>query len=96
MKIAVTGGSGFIGRRLIAYFHQRGHDMIAISRSSQAVVQGAHTVTWKELQDEPGRLEGLDAIVNLAGESINQRWTAAAKERILSLASKQHNMLRNW
>lgn len=83
MKIAVTGGSGFIGRRLIAYFHQRGHDMIAISRSSQAVVQGAHTVTWKELQDEPGRLEGLDAIVNLAGESINQRWTAAAKERIL-------------
>ncbi|MGQ7889443.1 TIGR01777 family oxidoreductase [Paenibacillus sp. WC2504] len=83
MKIAVTGGSGFIGRRLIAYWQQRGHEMITISRSSQAVVQGARTVTWAELQDAPEKLEGLDAIVNLAGESINQRWTAAAKQRIL-------------
>ncbi|MEC0266518.1 TIGR01777 family oxidoreductase [Paenibacillus anseongense] len=83
MKIAVTGGSGFIGRRLIAYWQQRSHEMITISRSSQAVVQGARTVTWAELQDAPEKLEGLDAIVNLAGESINQRWTAAAKQRIL-------------
>ncbi|MCY9662581.1 TIGR01777 family oxidoreductase [Paenibacillus chondroitinus] len=83
MKIAVTGGSGFIGSRLIAYCQQLGHEMITISRSSQTVVQGARTVTWAELQDAPEILEGLDAIVNLAGESINQRWTAAAKQRIL-------------
>ncbi|MBA2943894.1 TIGR01777 family protein [Paenibacillus sp. CGMCC 1.16610] len=88
MKIAVTGGSGFIGSRLIAYCQQHGHEMITISRSSQAVVQGARTVTWAELQDAPEKLEGLDAIVNLAGESINQRWTAAAKQRILESRMK--------
>jgi uncharacterized protein (TIGR01777 family) len=83
MKIAVTGGSGFIGRRLISHLQQQGHDIINISRSSKAVVPDVRTVTWDQLQTHSAELAGLDAIVNLAGESINQRWTAAAKERIV-------------
>lgn len=92
MKIAVTGGSGFIGKRLIAHFHKQGHEVMNISRSSTAVVPGARTVTWEQLRTQSANVEGLDAIVNLAGESINQRWTAAAKERILEsrlLAAQQ-------
>ncbi|WP_017753947.1 TIGR01777 family oxidoreductase [Calidifontibacillus oryziterrae] len=40
-------------------------------------------VTWKELQQDVGLLEQADAFINLAGETINQRWTANAKEKIL-------------
>ncbi|OPH54724.1 TIGR01777 family protein [Paenibacillus ferrarius] len=83
MKIAVTGGSGFIGRRLIAHLQLQGHELINISRSPKAVDPAIRTVTWDQLQSSPLELEDLDAIVNLAGESINQRWTAKAKERIV-------------
>lgn len=83
MKIAVTGGSGFIGKRLISHLQQQGHEVINISRSPRAVIEHVRTVTWDQLKTDSSAFAGLDAIVNLAGESINQRWTAAAKERIV-------------
>lgn len=83
MKIAVTGGSGFIGKRLISHLQQQGHEVINISRSPRTVVAHVRTVTWDQLKTDSSAFAGLDAIVNLAGESINQRWTAAAKERIV-------------
>ncbi|KRE48218.1 TIGR01777 family oxidoreductase [Paenibacillus sp. Soil724D2] len=83
MKIAVTGGSGFIGKRLISHLQKQGHEVINISRSPRAVVEQVRTVTWDQLKTDSSAFAGLDAIVNLAGESINQRWTAAAKERIV-------------
>lgn len=83
MKIAITGGSGFIGKRLIHYWLSEGHDIINISRSSTKQIPGVRTVTWDALQSDVAALQGVDAIVNLAGESISQRWTAAAKSRIL-------------
>ncbi|MFD0717383.1 TIGR01777 family oxidoreductase [Paenibacillus sp. GCM10027626] len=86
MHIAVTGGTGFVGRNLIEALIQRGDRVTLISRSAanKSIHAGLqHAVTWKELEQDPSMLEGVDAIVNLAGESINQRWTAAAKQRIL-------------
>ncbi|CAN7393166.1 TIGR01777 family oxidoreductase [Paenibacillus sp. LjRoot56] len=83
MKIAITGGSGFIGKRLIAYWLGQGHELINISRSSSKQVPGVRTITWGELERNTELLAGLDAIVNLAGESISQRWTQAAKTRIV-------------
>ncbi|WNR43227.1 TIGR01777 family oxidoreductase [Paenibacillus roseipurpureus] len=83
MKIAITGGSGFIGKRLIAYWLEQGYELINISRSSATRIPGVTTVTWDDLKMKPDTLQGLHAIVNLAGESISQRWTAAAKSRII-------------
>ncbi|MCS7461084.1 TIGR01777 family oxidoreductase [Paenibacillus doosanensis] len=84
MKIAIAGGTGFIGRHLIKYFLERKYSLILISRnrkpSSHSLIRNA---TWAELKSDVRVLEGVDAIVNLAGETINQRWTNAAKERIL-------------
>ncbi|MDF2964468.1 MAG: NAD-dependent epimerase [Paenibacillus sp.] len=84
MKIAITGGSGFVGRHLTQYFLEQKHSLIIISRNRQTSKHPLirHT-TWSELKSDVKLMEGTDAIVNLAGESINQRWTKAAKERIL-------------
>jgi uncharacterized protein (TIGR01777 family) len=83
MKIAITGGSGFIGKRLITFWLGQGHELINISRSSSKQIPGVRTITWDELEQNTNSLAGLDAIVNLAGESISQRWTKAAKTRIV-------------
>ncbi len=89
MKIAVSGGTGFIGGHLVRYLRERGDEVVVVSRSGGSdsgtpqSVAGALRVSWAQLEREPQLLEGLDAFVNLAGESINQRWTTAAKERIL-------------
>lgn len=84
MIIAIAGGTGFIGRHLVQFFRAKGYQVILISRSAKhAEANDVQTVTWQQLQTNPELLEGVKAIINLAGESINQRWTRKAKERIL-------------
>ncbi len=84
MKIAVTGGTGFIGNHLVRYLREQGNEIIIISRSWQPSKHSdVQLVTWDQLKANPHQLEGIEAIVNLAGESINQRWTQAHKSRIL-------------
>jgi hypothetical protein len=75
MKIAVTGASGFIGRRLSALARERGHEVVALGRSAADRV-------WDPMSG-PAPLEGIDAAVHLAGESVaNGRWTKAKMARI--------------
>ena len=83
MRIAICGGTGFVGKHLVPYLIDRGHEITLISRSSASTNGAICTVTWNELKSTPELLEGVEAIVNLAGESINQRWTQTAKQRIL-------------
>lgn len=83
MKVAVAGGSGFIGGHLVRHLLDRGAEVSIISRRDGAGPHGVQSVTWRQLEETPSVMEGTDAIVNLAGESINQRWTPAAKQRII-------------
>ncbi|MBW7476555.1 TIGR01777 family oxidoreductase [Paenibacillus oenotherae] len=86
MKIAVTGGTGLVGNALVKALLERGDEVWNISRSSSSAINEnprLHRLTWSELDASPRILEGIDAIVNLAGESVNQRWNEAAKGRIL-------------
>ena len=87
MRVAVTGGTGFVGKALVKALLSRKDEVIIISRSGRREgsesAKGLHYVTWTELAQNPAKLEGVHAIINLAGESINQRWTDAAKKRIL-------------
>lgn len=71
MKVAVTGASGFIGRRAAELLRNRGHETRPLSLRSAPTLAGS------------GLLNGCDAVVHLAGEPIAQRWTVAAKKRIL-------------
>jgi NAD dependent epimerase/dehydratase family enzyme len=92
MKIAISGGSGFIGTHLINYLLEKQYEVLLISRTPKTIQQKVVCVTWNELDHDSRPLEKLDGWINLAGESINQRWTAAAKARIMDsrIAIIQH------
>jgi hypothetical protein len=79
MRVTVTGGSGLIGRRLVALLRARGDEVTVLSRSG---TDGAPA--WAPLAGAApaAALEGRDAVIHLAGEPIAQRWTAAVREAI--------------
>lgn len=81
MNILVTGASGFLGRALVARLESRGHRAVPLRR---AVADRGSGPTWDphagQVRLEPAGT--LDAVVHLAGETIAQRWTRAAKTRI--------------
>lgn len=83
VKVAITGGTGFIGQHLVRHLLDQGDVPIVITRKAKAGSTSIQYCTWDALDQDPALLNGVDAIVNLAGESINQRWTPEAKERIL-------------
>ncbi|AOM83652.1 TIGR01777 family oxidoreductase [Salisediminibacterium beveridgei] len=87
MKIAISGGSGLIGKALTKELTDAGHEVFILTRSSVNREQEPHVqyVRWLSGNTYPEReLEGIDAFVNLAGENLNEgRWTEAKKERIL-------------
>ncbi len=84
MKVAIFGGSGFIGQQLALELVKRGDEVLVVSRAAREPVSGMSYTTWAELSEQPGQVEGFHAFVNLAGESINQLWTKRAKSRILN------------
>ncbi|MBN1771223.1 MAG: TIGR01777 family oxidoreductase [Deltaproteobacteria bacterium] len=83
MRVAVTGASGLIGRALGDSLRADGHSVLRLVRGSPAAADERAWDPAAGRLDAAG-LEGLDAVVHLAGESIAQeRWTAARRERIL-------------
>lgn len=83
MQVLVSGSTGFLGSALIHVLEKVGDDVIRLVRSEPKADEAA--VRWDPAGgtiDEAG-LEGLDAVVHLAGENIAKgRWTAEKKERI--------------
>lgn len=82
MRVVVTGGTGFLGRALVAALAGRGDEAVVVTRdpSRAELPPGARGTGWDGLATA---VDGADAVVNLAGETIAQRWTAAAKARIV-------------
>jgi uncharacterized protein len=79
MKVAVTGSSGLIGSALAAALEQAGDQVLRIGRKAPA------DVLWNPSgQLDPGRLEGVEAVVHLAGETLSGRWSENKKSRILN------------
>lgn len=84
---AITGATGFVGSALTASLMQDGHHVVRIGRSSghASPVPRLRNVTWDPAAGrlDPAGLEGVDAVVHLAGESVaGGRWTTARKTAI--------------
>jgi uncharacterized protein len=84
MKIVIPGGSGQVGTVLARAFQQDGHEVVVLSRQVQArpwqVIpwDGATLAGWAK------ELDGCDVVMNLAGRSVNCRYTAANRMSILA------------
>ncbi|OAB48367.1 TIGR01777 family oxidoreductase [Paenibacillus antarcticus] len=86
MKIAICGGTGFIGQSIIKHWTTQGHHIVVITRkipSNPTSNEQLEYLTWDQISHHPESLENLDALVNLAGASLSQRWTKQAKKRIM-------------
>jgi len=82
MKIAITGASGLVGNKLTKLLQSKGHQIYRFVRSDK---NAPNTIYWNPEKGEINAetLEGLDAIVHLAGENIaSGRWNETVKKRI--------------
>lgn len=84
MKIVIPGGSGKLGGVLVAALRARGHELVVLSRSGGAS-HGARGVRWDgaTLGDWAAEIDGADAVINLAGRSVDCRYTAANLKAML-------------
>jgi uncharacterized protein len=82
MNILVTGASGLIGTALVSSLASSGHEVTRLVRG-QPTSEGK-TARWDPMAGtiEAGAIEGVDAVVHLAGENIAERWTSAKKAKI--------------
>ncbi|MFL0162415.1 TIGR01777 family oxidoreductase [Aquirufa salirivi] len=79
MKILITGGTGFIGKELQKQLRSSGHEVVILSRS------GGDFHWDPSIGEMDSRaLEGVDAIIHLAGAGIaEKRWTESRKEELI-------------
>ena len=93
MHVTVTGATGLVGSRLVARLQERGDRVTVLSRDAAKARQAlgdVEAVAWSpggqgSGTPDPalvGALEGRDAVINLAGEPVFQRWTSSSKPRI--------------
>jgi len=85
MKILMTGGTGFIGKKLCHFLLGKGHQLTVLSRNPAKVsaLCGESVGSIKNL-DQLAASDTFDAIINLAGEGIaDARWTDIRKQQIL-------------
>jgi uncharacterized protein (TIGR01777 family) len=82
MQIAVTGASGLIGSALVPSLREAGHDVRTLVRREPSAPS---EIGWDPAAGtiDAAALAGVEAVVHLAGETIEQRWTRRAKRAIL-------------
>ncbi len=83
MRVAVSGSTGLVGSEVVDSLSTEGHEVVRLVRRASA--PGERAVRWDPEKGEvdAAGLEGLDAVVHLAGENVGSgRWTAARKAAI--------------
>lgn len=82
--IVIAGGTGLIGKSMVAYFKQHGHEVRVLSRKPSQPQNGLfHWDPAKKVIDSHA-LEGVTTLINLSGVGIaDARWTASRKQEII-------------
>ena len=83
MKVAISGGTGLIGKRLCKLLQARGDEVIVLTRGKSKIEGNIRYIKWLGEEKPEHALEGIDAFINLAGVSLNDgRWTEDRKRAI--------------
>ena len=84
MRVAIPGGSGLIGRALVRQLAARGDEVVMLSRDPARAKEafGDEIAAAYGPEQLETALSGADAVINLAGEPVAQRWNAKVKELI--------------
>lgn len=85
LRIIIPGGSGQVGTVLARHFHDNGHDVTTISRHPSTAVEWK-TARWdgKTAGAWMGVVDGADVMINLAGRSVNCRYSPLHRHQILT------------
>ena len=93
MKVAVTGGTGFVGSGLVKALQAAGHEVLVLTRDAakarrifpEAAFPQVTLVAYTPQMsgDWQATISGCDGVVNLAGAPISERWTAAHKQAMM-------------
>jgi hypothetical protein len=93
MKIAISGATGFVGSRLVERLQEEGHSVVVLTRRAdhgrkvfpEIAFPKVDIVEYTPLESGPwqGALSGCDAVVNLAGAPISERWSDEHKQAIV-------------
>jgi uncharacterized protein len=76
MSVVVAGARGFIGAAVVRYFRARGHEVRTIGRDDA-------DATWADPAGVAALVEGADVLLNLAGKSVDCRYTEENRREIL-------------
>ena len=84
MNVAITGSTGLVGSALVPFLTTGGHTVRRVVRDPARAAPG--DVLWDPARGsiDAAALEGVDAVIHLAGEPVTERWTRAHKEAIVA------------
>ncbi|HET8814261.1 MAG TPA: TIGR01777 family oxidoreductase [Solirubrobacterales bacterium] len=100
MRVLVTGASGLIGSALCDALFARGDDVVGLTRDPARARSANPRVNWNRWEPtlerpDPVSLAGVEGVVHLVGERIDQRWSEEAKQRIMeSRRQGTHNLVQ--
>jgi uncharacterized protein (TIGR01777 family) len=83
LRIVIPGGTGHVGTLLARHFHSHGHMVTVIARHPKTAPW--RTLSWngRDLGQWTESIDGADTVINLAGRSVNCRYTQAHRREIL-------------
>ncbi|MGZ9583584.1 TIGR01777 family oxidoreductase [Paenibacillus marinisediminis] len=101
MKMLICGGTGLVGHSLAHFWLNEGHEVVIVTRSKSAPRRDFPNkqplyASWADLRANTGPCKNIDVVVNLAGETINQRWTESARNRITASRVVPARRLQDW
>ncbi|WP_194851312.1 TIGR01777 family oxidoreductase [Nonlabens antarcticus] len=99
MKILITGATGLIGSKVSEVLRAAGHSINYLTSREEAIKNESNNkgFLWdvKAMTIDPNCISGVDTIIHLAGESVFQKWTEEAKDKIMSSRINSTQLLLN-